>query len=420
MSRKTHHSAHGVTEALIHTRVSSDDQEREGLRLPALSAVCRRYAAEKGWAIGTEYQDMLSGKRDDRPGYQRLLEDARRLRVEGRTVVVVAAWLHRFGRRELERVRSREELKALGAALHSAKGGALLSPVYIARPVAPRRQLVEVAEVLPAAPCRWPALVDESTWAQAQEQIARHRHLPRQATGRYLLKGVIRCPRCKARMTGGTERTHGPRYYCAGLMARGAGAPDVRSTTTVMAAHVNDCVLAVVQEIVTVVTDRANGDQRLRAELYRAWEQLRRPTGMNEATHRTKRLEAEVEKARARIRRATDLFVDGAIDKAEYDDKCRRERAELDVAQAELARLRAYRPPSPLPPLDEVLGEIGGWANVIAAMDVAAQRNVVAMLIERIVPVRVARGKYEPKIQWTAIGDGFDRLVTALRAPLAA
>lgn len=131
MSRKAHQDGQpavsSVVEALIYTRVSSDEQEREGLSLPAQLAACRRYASDKGWAIGEEYQDVLTGKRDDRPHYQRLLGDVRRLRAEGRAVVVVVAWLHRFGRRVLERVRSREELKALGVPLHTVKEGGEVS-----------------------------------------------------------------------------------------------------------------------------------------------------------------------------------------------------------------------------------------------------------------------------------------------------
>jgi site-specific DNA recombinase len=112
-----------IPTALLYTRVSKDEMAREGLSLDAQLDNCRRYAANKGWLIGTEYQDILTGRRDDRPAYQQMLSDVRRLCGEGRSVVVVA-WLHRLGRRVLERVRCREELKALGVPLYSvAEGG---------------------------------------------------------------------------------------------------------------------------------------------------------------------------------------------------------------------------------------------------------------------------------------------------------
>src|ERR671931_1568927 len=117
----------GLVTALIYTRVSSDEQAREGLSLDAQLADCRRYAAGLGWVLGSEHQDVLKGTRDDRPQYQALLSEVRRLRAEGRAVAVVVATLDRFGRKLLERVRSREELKALGVPTHSVRDGGEVS-----------------------------------------------------------------------------------------------------------------------------------------------------------------------------------------------------------------------------------------------------------------------------------------------------
>jgi DNA invertase Pin-like site-specific DNA recombinase len=122
-------SARGLVTALIYTRVSTEDQAREGVSLDAQLAECRRYAARPGWVLGDEYQDILSGKRDDRPQYQALLADVRRLRAEGRQVAVVVAALDRFGRAILERVRCREELKALGVATHTVREGGEVSDI---------------------------------------------------------------------------------------------------------------------------------------------------------------------------------------------------------------------------------------------------------------------------------------------------
>src|SRR5437660_2026820 len=102
-----------ITTALLYTRVSGDEQEREGLSLPAQLADCRRYAAAHAWIIGAEFQDVMSGKRDDRPQYRALLAEVQRLRGDGQGVTVVVKWLHRFGRRVLERARSWEELDGL-------------------------------------------------------------------------------------------------------------------------------------------------------------------------------------------------------------------------------------------------------------------------------------------------------------------
>jgi DNA invertase Pin-like site-specific DNA recombinase len=125
--RPNHASPSAMMMALVYTRVSTEDQAREGVSLDSQLADCRRYAARQGWVLGTEYQDILSGKRDDRPAYQRLLADIRTLRTQSTAVVVVVAALDRFGRRLLERVRSREELKALGVAVHSVREGGEVS-----------------------------------------------------------------------------------------------------------------------------------------------------------------------------------------------------------------------------------------------------------------------------------------------------
>jgi DNA invertase Pin-like site-specific DNA recombinase len=65
----------------------------------------------------------MSGKRNDRPSYQALLADVRRMRREGQNVVVLVKCLNRLGRRVSERVRCWEELAAQGVQIHSAAEG---------------------------------------------------------------------------------------------------------------------------------------------------------------------------------------------------------------------------------------------------------------------------------------------------------
>jgi hypothetical protein len=38
--------------------------------------------------------------------------------------------------------------------------------------------------------------------------------------------------------------------------------------------------------------------------------------------------------------------------------------------------------------------------------DVAARREVLAALIERVVPERVGRGRYRVEVRWTPLGEG--------------
>src|ERR671912_2609901 len=127
MTKQRKPDATSIPTALIYTRVSSEEQAREGVSLDAQLTECRRYATQQGWMLGQEFQDVLSGKRDDRPAYQALLAEVRRLRADDQPVAVVVFRLDRLGRRILERVRCREELKSLGVPVHSVREGGEVS-----------------------------------------------------------------------------------------------------------------------------------------------------------------------------------------------------------------------------------------------------------------------------------------------------
>ena len=124
MSKHTH----ALTCALIYCRVSSEDQATNGLSLPVQLQECRRYVSyQDGWVIGSEYEDVMSGKRDDRPAYQALLAEAKRLRSDGHRVVILVAALDRLGRDIHERVRVWKDLNPEGVEFHSCRDGGLVS-----------------------------------------------------------------------------------------------------------------------------------------------------------------------------------------------------------------------------------------------------------------------------------------------------
>jgi len=120
-------AAGGLTYALLYTRVSGAEHQREGLSLEAQTQTTRSYAATHEWIIAGEYQDILSGARDDRPGYQALLDQTRQMHASGQQVVVVVTRLDRLGRHLLEQVRAREELAKLGCETYSIREGGRLS-----------------------------------------------------------------------------------------------------------------------------------------------------------------------------------------------------------------------------------------------------------------------------------------------------
>jgi DNA invertase Pin-like site-specific DNA recombinase len=521
MATKQHRAALGLVIALIYTRVSSDEQSRDGVSLDVQLTDCRRYAAGHGWVLGTEYQDVLSGTRDDRPQYQALLAEARRLRAEGQAVVVVVWRLDRFGRRVLERVRCREELKALGVPLHSVQEGGEVSDLvanilasvaeeetrqigervsaakqhvmatgwhpggrvawgYALREAtpaerargAPLRVLVEDAETAPyvreafrrvargqsvrqvatwaaglpeaarggralpfasvqrALTCplyvgrhlhgtadvlarprgQWPALVDEATWLAVHTYIASHARLPHQASGQYLLTGLLRCPVCGTRMFAQRRRDAHARYRCQGR-TRGANAPVLGCDAMALVAPVDTATRAQVAARVAVATARTPGLPR---ELARAWQALQAP--QMDATAQVARsrtqLERQVAQSTQRLTRAATLLVDGGIDRAGYDLLCASARADLDAAQAALAiQQGADGPPSaPLPPWETVLTAVGGWEAALAGADVLAQREVLAVLVAAVVPRRIGYGQYAVDLTWTPLGAALGRL----------
>jgi len=82
-----------VTRAAIYARYSSNNQRDASIEDQV--EICRRYIAQQGWVLIEVYSDAaISGATTLRPGYQKLLEDARK----GAFEVVVAEALDRLSR----------------------------------------------------------------------------------------------------------------------------------------------------------------------------------------------------------------------------------------------------------------------------------------------------------------------------------
>jgi putative DNA-invertase from lambdoid prophage Rac len=92
----------------IYARVSTADKGQDPeLQLKDL----RQYANARGWKVFSEYVDIgESGAKDRRPQLDRLMEDARKRRIDG-----ILVWkLDRFGRSLKSLVTTLEELRGLG------------------------------------------------------------------------------------------------------------------------------------------------------------------------------------------------------------------------------------------------------------------------------------------------------------------
>jgi hypothetical protein len=226
--------------------------------------------------------------------------------------------------------------------------------------------------------------------------------MPRQASGRHLLTGLIRCARCGGRMSGNRRTTGEQRYRCDGWR-NGAGAPRRDCQQTVPSRRIDGPVLA---EVAALVEDLATST--LDADLRRTWDNVSRSPEHGTAA-RDATLKREAATARKRLTDAARLLVDGALDRAGYEALRDAERARLDAAEAEIARLAVAGPAPSLPPLDTVVRQAGSWARILQAADAAAQREVLGILIEVVVPVRVRWATYRPAITWTPVGAALRR-----------
>lgn len=83
-----------MTTALGYVRVSDDDQGKYGKSLPVQRQRIEEYCRQKGWQLLHIYEDVQSGRRDDRQQYQAMLARIRK----GDVSAVVVQWLDRFGR----------------------------------------------------------------------------------------------------------------------------------------------------------------------------------------------------------------------------------------------------------------------------------------------------------------------------------
>jgi DNA invertase Pin-like site-specific DNA recombinase len=457
-----------VVLAFLYLRVSTEDQGNDGLSLPNQARVGRAHIAARGMRLFGEYQDVQSGRREDRVDYQRMLRDLRGKILEGYRCVVVVAVLDRLGRRLAERVRAWDELKAAGAAFHAVdKGGEvdeltynllssvaqeesrrtsqrvrdviahvealgwhpvgrprwgyrwrpataeeraagaprsvlephpdeapylreawqrvadgeslnsiarwasrlpaivrgdrnlnlgsvrqiLRAPVYVARPGDDR----EVESVLERPVGRWEPLVSDEAWLAARRNVDRGGRLPSQASGKYLLTGLLRCYRCGQRMAGRTQppdawRPKGRRSYACTGWSTGAYIDGKQCMATITAETIDASVIDTIVSVLDLATDP---DVR-----HAIATQLEAEARARAATDGSARIELLERQIRQRQRTQAGLTLKFARDEItkEQHDAAQGELDEQDRAErAELARLTAQHARSQPLALDRVL-----------------------------------------------------------------
>lgn len=108
-----------TTRAAIYCRVSTDEQAREGMSLAAQERTLRERATDDGAKVVASFTDTVSGAKNDRPEYVRMLAAA----TAGEVDAVYVWKLDRFGRDAEELLRARRMLGGAGVRLISATEG---------------------------------------------------------------------------------------------------------------------------------------------------------------------------------------------------------------------------------------------------------------------------------------------------------
>jgi site-specific DNA recombinase len=378
--------------------VAQEESRKNGERV----AASRRYVAQRGWwpvgraAWGYRWRPATAEEREQgapnrvlepHPDEAPWVREAWARRAAGESLKGVACWV--AGLPEVARGERNLRFSAIYQMFRA--------PVYIGR-------------FDPDGPSgRWEPLIDDETWRRVRERDVLHQKMPAQASGKYPLTGLIRCHHCGSRMGGrtsvhrhrtkqGVERIYRvPEYVCRGYQDGARGKRDCN--TYVSGPLVDEVVFGTVCELLVAVEE-----PNVRDAVRRAWAERERAARDDHAERRIAALEQGIQATRRRISTASVKFLDGELDRAAYDIVRVDLQAELESAEAEVARLRGRQRPAGLPAMDAVLAGVGGWARALRSAPIPARREVLGVLIDQVIPVRLGYGRYEAQVAWSPIG----------------
>lgn len=289
--------------------------------------------------------------------------------------------------------------------------GLLASPVYIGRIGGPHdlAACIEAGgscEILEQPRARWDALIDDDTWTRAHQQYRRMSRLPMQASGDFLLTGIMRCPSCSGRMIGNAgDRSRSDaarkRYVCSSRKNGDLVQRIEPCYRTIPARQLEEAVVESAREIIEHAADltlrakiRASIARRVRDE-QRALDEGARPIA---------RLETELARARKMLSAASQKFFADEISRTAYDVTAADLTEQIETLTAELERLRGRVRRAEPQPVETLLRIVDGWAASLATTALPDWRPVLGELIERVTPVRVGYGKYEAGLELTPFG----------------
>ena len=76
MSRTSKRKSEGPLRAALYMRVSTGAQAKRELSIPDQRRQLHDYCAARGWSVTAEYKDARTGRDENRPKFQRMLDAA--------------------------------------------------------------------------------------------------------------------------------------------------------------------------------------------------------------------------------------------------------------------------------------------------------------------------------------------------------
>ena len=233
-----------------------------------------------------------------------------------------------------------------------------------------------------------PAIVDEETFAAAQEQLAHNRqhHGRRPRPGRYLLQGLVVCAQCgrayygvcyvhAARRSKGGQpaRTYGY-YRCGGNDGARFGGSRVCSNRTVQMDSLDAAVWEDVRGLL-LEPGRIEAEHRRRQE---------RPAGTGD--HNRQAIEVQIRGLKCRIARLTEMYEEGFLEREAFHGRMESARARLEAMEAE-ARVAAEQEASESE-LRLVIGQLQTFSTQLRSgledTTWEARQEIVRALVKRI------------------------------------
>ena len=222
-----------------------------------------------------------------------------------------------------------------------------------------------------------PAIVDESTWEAVQAQLRQNaQHASRNNTRHeYLLRGLVRCPRCGGAYYGFTRgRSSG--YRC--MRAHNANSSTGQRCTPgqVAAGPVEDAVWSAMAEAL-------RSPDLLVREYERRLEHAATPEGLEADRKRTG---LALKRARDREDRITEAYVTEAMDLDRYKgemEKLRQLRTELEMAARDIDRRERQRHES-----RSAADDLGRFCRQVSqgldAMTFEQRQRLLRLVVERV------------------------------------